>query len=107
MAWMKTYITLTALLGAAMALPSNTESNVARAAESPVLTCETVLCKTGYSCKEVDGKPTCVPGTRCGPNVCEVGEVCCNYSCGICTPPDGVCITLWCGDNDLTVDPLK
>jgi hypothetical protein len=25
-----------------------------------------------------------------------LGEVCCNPSCGICTPPDGVCIQIAC-----------
>ena len=36
-------------------------------------------------------------GERCGPKTCAVGEVCCNESCGICTPPDGACIQLFCG----------
>jgi hypothetical protein len=27
-----------------------------------------------------------------------VGQVCCNESCGICTPPDGVCIMIACVD---------
>ncbi|KAL2757300.1 hypothetical protein ACRALDRAFT_1060710 [Sodiomyces alcalophilus JCM 7366] len=37
-----------------------------------------------------------VPGERCGPTVCDKGQVCCNSSCGICTPPGGVCIQLYC-----------
>jgi hypothetical protein len=32
----------------------------------------------------------------CGPTTCRPGFVCCNSSCGICTPPDGVCIQLAC-----------
>jgi hypothetical protein len=36
-------------------------------------------------------------GVPCGPTVCPPGQVCCNESCGICTPPDGVCIALYCG----------
>jgi hypothetical protein len=32
----------------------------------------------------------------CGSNVCDAGMVCCNESCGICTPPDGVCIQIAC-----------
>lgn len=27
----------------------------------------------------------------CGPNTCNVGQVCCNWSCGVCTPPGGTC----------------
>jgi hypothetical protein len=38
----------------------------------------------------------CVPGTACGPSVCAEGEVCCNESCGICTPPDGFCTDQLC-----------
>lgn len=29
--------------------------------------------------------------TPCGDATCGRDEVCCNASCGICTPPDGVC----------------
>jgi hypothetical protein len=32
----------------------------------------------------------------CGPSACQNGEVCCNASCGICTPPDGVCTQQVC-----------
>jgi hypothetical protein len=40
----------------------------------------------------------CVPsaGEPCGSTTCGTGEVCCNASCGICTPPDGVCIQIAC-----------
>ncbi|CRK16608.1 hypothetical protein BN1708_002865 [Verticillium longisporum] len=38
----------------------------------------------------------CVPGTKCGPTMCGAGQVCCNASCGICTPPDGACIQIFC-----------
>ena len=34
--------------------------------------------------------------TPCGPSACSNGEVCCNESCGICTPPDGVCTQQAC-----------
>jgi hypothetical protein len=27
----------------------------------------------------------------CGPNTCNVGDVCCNASCGICTAPGESC----------------
>jgi hypothetical protein len=32
----------------------------------------------------------------CGKTICAPGEVCCNASCGICTPPDGACIQVAC-----------
>lgn len=35
----------------------------------------------------------------CGPSACGNGEVCCNASCGICTPPDGVCTQQACAPN--------
>src|SRR5687768_11072301 len=35
---------------------------------------------------------------RCGSVECPSGQVCCNASCGICTPPGGSCITLACED---------
>merc|ERR1712187_1017149 len=40
--------------------------------------------------------PTELPKQECGPTVCAEGEVCCNESCGICTPPGGVCIDQFC-----------
>ncbi|HEX5659426.1 MAG TPA: hypothetical protein VFX59_19660 [Polyangiales bacterium] len=33
---------------------------------------------------------------RCGQNVCHGGQVCCNPSCGICAPPDGMCTQQFC-----------
>lgn len=32
----------------------------------------------------------------CGRTTCAAGQVCCNASCGICTPPDGACIQIAC-----------
>ena len=40
-----------------------------------------------------------IPGEVCGDIVCPDGEVCCNASCGICTPPGGVCTQQACDDN--------
>jgi hypothetical protein len=37
-------------------------------------------------------------GVPCGPTTCPPGQVCCNESCGICTPPDGMCIMIACVD---------
>ena len=42
----------------------------------------------------------------CGPTTCREGTVCCNASCGICTPPDGVCIQLACENPCNLVDCL-
>ena len=56
-----------------------------------------------YLCSEITGwdamqKPFSCNGQAeaCGDSVCGAGEVCCNASCGICTPPDGVCIQVVC-----------
>lgn len=35
-------------------------------------------------------------GEKCGSVTCPTGQVCCNSSCGICTPPDGFCIQIAC-----------
>lgn len=35
-------------------------------------------------------------GGPCGPTRCQQGEVCCNESCGICTPPGGMCTQQFC-----------
>lgn len=42
-------------------------------------------------------------GPDCGPNQCATGEVCCNESCGICTPPDGSCVDLFCPEPQLVL----
>jgi len=40
------------------------------------------------------------PGPACGKINCAHGEVCCNASCSICTPPDGMCTQQIC-ESDL------
>jgi hypothetical protein len=35
-------------------------------------------------------------GAACGKATCKQGEVCCNASCGVCTPPGGVCTQQFC-----------
>ncbi|KAK0640614.1 hypothetical protein B0T16DRAFT_334381 [Cercophora newfieldiana] len=40
--------------------------------------------------------PTGVVGTKCGPNVCAAGEVCCNESCGYCRKPGEPCTEEYC-----------
>jgi hypothetical protein len=32
----------------------------------------------------------------CGDHLCPEGQVCCNRSCGICAPPEGMCIQEFC-----------
>lgn len=52
------------------------------------------------SCERVIGVPSpdpiTLPGMRCGDTVCSGGTVCCNASCGICTPPGGACTQQIC-----------
>ncbi len=56
----------------------------------------TGLCIEGY----VWDNDTCscvpTPGEACGPVFCASGEVCCNASCGICTPPGYFCTQQAC-----------
>lgn len=56
------------------------------------------LCVEGYRWDPSPAVCACVPAepVACGPNTCAAGQVCCNASCGICTPPDGVCIQIAC-----------
>jgi hypothetical protein len=60
--------------------------------------CAAVLCPVGTECVAEGDDATCVPitGGECGDQTCGAGLVCCNASCGICTPPGGVCIQIAC-----------
>ena len=60
--------------------------------------CSSVTCPPQNRCLVQEGKPVCtpLPGESCGQVVCPAGEVCCNSSCGICVPPGGVCIQMFC-----------
>lgn len=68
--------------------------------------CIAALCPVGTMCTSDGGDVECVPfdagapgeGEACGDTVCGEGMVCCNDSCGICTPPDGACIQIECTD---------
>jgi hypothetical protein len=42
------------------------------------------------------GEAAQAPDVPCGKNVCHGGQVCCNPSCGICAPPDGMCTQQFC-----------
>ncbi len=54
-------------------------------------------CPKGAVCKLAPCTVTCPPkATPCGNTVCKNGDVCCNASCGICTPPGGVCTQQAC-----------
>jgi hypothetical protein len=59
-----------------------------------VVVCPT--CTPGTPCPQfcrIDCPPGVVP---CGPTVCRHNQECCNESCGICTPPGGVCTSQVC-----------
>ncbi len=61
--------------------------------------CAFTLCPINTSCEVENGEAVCTPiggGETCGDVTCAEGQVCCNPSCGICTPPDGACIQLFC-----------
>ena len=47
-------------------------------------------------CVRAGGDTGAGGGERCGDNTCGRGMVCCNASCGICTPPDAACIQIAC-----------
>jgi hypothetical protein len=60
--------------------------------------CAAALCPVQTECVVRDGEAVCVPigGEPCGERTCGAGMVCCNASCGICTPPGGACIQVAC-----------
>lgn len=64
--------------------------------------CAATTCAYGSRCESRDGQAQCIPlesatdGVPCGGATCEPGMVCCNASCGICTPPDGACTQQAC-----------
>lgn len=68
--------------------------------ESAAAGCASLSCLAGTRCEVVDGVAQCISsepaGAACGATTCPAGQVCCNASCGICTPPGGVCIQLAC-----------
>jgi hypothetical protein len=53
--------------------------------------------RAGVSARQ-DGAcgPPASAGPACGARRCAAGQVCCNASCGICTPPGGACIQIFC-----------
>ena len=62
------------------------------------------LCIQGYSwdgarcqCVRAAGSGG---GQACGSVTCPTGEVCCNASCGICTPRGGYCTQQVCGSTN-------
>jgi len=44
-------------------------------------------------------------GPACGKLDCALGEVCCNPSCSICTPPDGMCTQQICEEDEPAAVP--
>lgn len=54
-------------------------------------------CEPGEPCQLRPCRLICPPGvTPCGDTTCQNGDVCCNESCGICTPPGGACTQQYC-----------
>lgn len=49
--------------------------------------------------EESVGKEQPAQQVVCGKARCAAGEVCCNPSCGICTPPDGMCTQQFCDET--------
>lgn len=60
--------------------------------------CIATTCAVGSRCVSVGCQASCKPleAESCGNVMCATGTVCCNASCGICTPPDGACIQIAC-----------
>jgi len=57
-----------------------------------------VACKGGQpatNSEESAGAEHAGP-VACGAAQCAEGQICCNPSCGICTPPDGMCTQQFC-----------
>jgi hypothetical protein len=70
-----------------------------------VETHDSKYCDRNGTCKaEV---PKCAAGEACGSVTCDAGEVCCNESCGVCTPPGGACTQQLCNSegNGNSEDP--
>ena len=59
--------------------------------DCPPLPCSEEPCDQ-HVCRDYQ----CVVVATCGPNVCNVGEYCCNESCGVCAPQDGGCTQQVC-----------
>lgn len=66
--------------------------------EAPITPCATVKCGFGSTCEVHDGAAVCVSNGEqpCGSAVCATGTVCCNASCGVCTPPGFACTQQVC-----------
>lgn len=60
--------------------------------------CAATLCPVQTQCVVKGGEPVCVPirGVQCGDTTCSPGLVCCNASCGTCTPPGVACTQIAC-----------
>jgi hypothetical protein len=55
-------------------------------------------CHPNQLCSKMMCYLECAPGhTKCGDNVCGVGETCCNESCGTCVPDGEYCTQEYCG----------
>ena len=68
--------------------------------DCPTINCITTPCPQ-YECEKNICELKEIEEVPCGKNVCTGGAVCCNPSCGICTPPDFACIQIACIDEDV------
>ena len=66
--------------------------------------CSGFECPEGSRCTAPADAPFCIAdeeqGPTCGSTTCAGGTVCCNASCGICAPPDGVCTQQVCDPTE-------
>ncbi|KAK1975041.1 hypothetical protein LZ30DRAFT_375825 [Colletotrichum cereale] len=70
-------------------------------APSPIITCATILCRSPYVCRELEGRPGCYEKDPCGKVFCPYGTSCCNAGCSVCTPPDVMCTQEICGPDPI------
>ncbi|KAK2001375.1 hypothetical protein LX36DRAFT_653444 [Colletotrichum falcatum] len=82
--------------------PKTTKKPAVPPGPPPRLTCDTVLCRDGYVCRDVDGRPGCYDKNLCGNVYCEYGTRCCNFSCSKCAPPD-----VFCTQEACVTEPAK
>ncbi|TLS22816.1 uncharacterized protein PpBr36_06448 [Pyricularia pennisetigena] len=69
------------------------------AAPGPRLSISKVMTRPNSTKPAPYAAPKPKDGVACGKNTCAADEVCCNASCGICTPPKGGCIMMFCRDG--------
>ncbi|KAK2055721.1 hypothetical protein LY76DRAFT_595817 [Colletotrichum caudatum] len=74
---------------------------------SPIVSCATIDCQSGYVCREIEGRPGCYEQQICGKGYCPWGTSCCNRSCSVCTPPNVSCTQQICNKPDKFDAPVE